>query len=123
MTGTDKAGNVTVVERSYRVLDATNTNGGVSGNVPATLGLTLGPAIQLGAFTPGVTRTYTASTTANVISSAGDATLSVVGPEHDQHQQAGQRRLRAAPAVLHHVLEVHVDRSGLQRLVTIGSRS
>ena len=41
---------------------------------------TLGPAIQLGSFTPGVTRTYTAQTTANVISSAGDATLTYSDP-------------------------------------------
>ena len=35
-----------------------------------------------GAFTPGVTKTYEASTTANVISTAGDATLSVSDPGH-----------------------------------------
>ena len=33
-----------------------------------------------GAFTPGITRTYTASMTANVISSAGDAALTVSDP-------------------------------------------
>ena len=33
-----------------------------------------------GPFTPGVARTYHASTTANVISTAGDATLSVADP-------------------------------------------
>jgi hypothetical protein len=81
VTATDKAGNVTVLERSYTVLTATNVGGGVSGTVPATLALTLGPAIQLGQFTPGVTRTYTASTTANVISSAGDAALSWSDPD------------------------------------------
>ena len=52
----------------------------VSGTVPATLSLTLGPAPSFGAFTPGVGRTYTASGTANVISSAGDAALSVSDP-------------------------------------------
>jgi hypothetical protein len=52
----------------------------VSGSVPPTLSLTLGPAVTFGAFTPGVTREYTASTTANVISTAGDATLSVSDP-------------------------------------------
>jgi len=49
--------------------------------VPATLSLTLGPAAQFGAFTPGVTRTYFASTTANVTSTAGDALLSVADPD------------------------------------------
>ena len=35
--------------------------------------------VNFGAFTPGVARDYVAGTTANVISSAGDATLSVAG--------------------------------------------
>ncbi len=54
--------------------------GGVSVSVPATLSLTLGPAASFGAFTPGVDRSYDASTTANVISTAGDAALSVTDP-------------------------------------------
>ena len=58
----------------------TDTPGNVSGNVPATLSLTLGAPATFGAFTPGVARTYDASTTANVISSAGDATLSIADP-------------------------------------------
>jgi subtilase-type serine protease len=49
----------------------------VGGTVPATLSLTLGGPATFGAFTPGVARDYTASTTANVISTAGDALLSV----------------------------------------------
>jgi hypothetical protein len=48
--------------------------------VPATLSLSLGAAPQFGAFTPGLGKTYTANTTANVISTAGDATLSVSDP-------------------------------------------
>ena len=42
--------------------------------------LTLGAAASFGAFTPGVAREYTASTTATVISSAGDAALTVSDP-------------------------------------------
>jgi photosystem II stability/assembly factor-like uncharacterized protein len=57
-------------------------NGGPGGSVPATLSLTLGPAASFGAFTPGVDHTYTASTTADVISTAGDAMLSVSDPGH-----------------------------------------
>ena len=60
---------VTVVE--------TSTPGSAGGTVPATLSLSLGAPASFGAFTPGVAKTYTASTTANVISTAGDATLSV----------------------------------------------
>ena len=52
----------------------------VGGTVPATLSLTLGTPAQFGAFTPGVGASYDASTTANVISTAGDATLSVADP-------------------------------------------
>ena len=48
--------------------------------MPATLSLTLGTPASFGAFTPGVARDYNASTTANVISTAGDATLSVADP-------------------------------------------
>jgi hypothetical protein len=52
-------------------------DGGVGGSVPATLTLTLGAPASFGAFAPGVSQTYTAGTTANVISTAGDAALSV----------------------------------------------
>ena len=54
--------------------------GDVSGTVPATLSLTLGGPVALGPFKPGVGTTYTATTTANVISTAGDAALTVADP-------------------------------------------
>jgi LmbE family N-acetylglucosaminyl deacetylase len=60
-------------------IKATSVDGTVGGTVPPTLSLTLGPAATFGAFTPGVTQDYTASTTATVTSTAGDATLSVSG--------------------------------------------
>ncbi len=63
---------VTVVE--------TNTPGDVGGSVPATLSLSLGAPATFGAFTPGIAKDYLASTTANVISTAGDATLAVADP-------------------------------------------
>ena len=59
---------------------ATPVNGGVSGSVPATLSLSIGPPAQFPAFTPGVGQTYETSTTGNVISTAGDAVLSVADP-------------------------------------------
>jgi len=49
----------------------------VGGTVPATLSLTLDAPASFGAFTPGIAREYTASTTATVVSTAGDATLTV----------------------------------------------
>ena len=58
-----------------------STGGDVGGTVPATLGLTLGGPASFGAFTPGATKTYSASTTANVVSTAGDALLSVSDPD------------------------------------------
>src|SRR3954454_16350348 len=56
------------------------TTGDVGGTVPATLALTLGAPASFGSFTPGLAKDYTASTTATVISTAGDATLSVADP-------------------------------------------
>jgi esterase/lipase superfamily enzyme len=52
------------------------------GTVPATLSLTLGAPASFGAFTPGVTREYMASTIATVISSAADAALTVSDSGH-----------------------------------------
>ena len=52
----------------------------MSGTVPATLSLTLGAPATFAPFVPGVDQTYTASTTANVTSTAGDALLSVADP-------------------------------------------
>ena len=48
--------------------------------MPATLSLTLGTAGPFGPFTPGVAKDYTASRPPTVISTAGDATLSVADP-------------------------------------------
>jgi hypothetical protein len=53
----------------------------VSGTVPATLALSLGSPATFGAFVPGVGTDYTAATTADVVSSAGDGTLTVSDPD------------------------------------------
>jgi hypothetical protein len=70
----------------------------VGGAVPPTLSLTLGPAASFGAFQPGVDRTYTATQTANVISTAGDAALTVSGDDHLANGASGDpdERLPAA---------------------------
>jgi hypothetical protein len=57
----------------------TSAAGAAGGTVPATLSLTMGAAASFGSFTPGVDKTYTASTIADVTSTAGDAALSVSG--------------------------------------------
>jgi predicted peptidase len=58
----------------------TSTTGTVGGTVAATLSLSLGTAGAFGPFTPGLDKSYDASTTATVISTAGDATLSISDP-------------------------------------------
>ena len=68
----------------------------VGGTVPPMLALTLGAPASFGAFTPGVAREYSASTTANVISTAGNATAVRRGPERHGDRQARQRRVLAA---------------------------
>jgi hypothetical protein len=55
-------------------------SGDVGGSVPATLALTMGTPASFGAFLPGVGKEYTAQTSATVISTAGDASLSVADP-------------------------------------------
>jgi hypothetical protein len=52
----------------------------VGGSVTSTLALTTGTAPPFAPFKPGVAGDYQSSTTANVISTAGDAMLSVADP-------------------------------------------
>jgi X-Pro dipeptidyl-peptidase len=78
-TAKDANGNTTT--KSFNVVVGGDSTAG--GSVPATLSLTLGAPASFGAFAPGVAKEYTASTTATVISSAGDATLSVADPSEN----------------------------------------
>ena len=77
---TGRGGNVWVHATSDTISTATPVPGEVGGTVPATLSLTLGAPASFGAFTPGVAREYTATQTATVTSTAGDATLTVADP-------------------------------------------
>jgi hypothetical protein len=82
-----------------RFADSAVAQGGVGGTVPAALALSLdGTAATFGAFTPGVAHDYTASTTADVLSTAGDATLSVSDPDtaHPGHLVNGSFVLPSA---------------------------
>ena len=91
---------------------ATEAPGTVGGDVPPTLSLTLGAPATFGAFTPGVAKDYTASTTANVVSHGG---------RRDAVRRRRRRRtstngdVLAALAAAGHLLEVGLDRPGLQR--------
>ncbi|MDA0171186.1 M1 family metallopeptidase [Solirubrobacter taibaiensis] len=71
-------GKPTMTPTTFRA--STTVTGDVSGTVPATLALALSGTPTFGAFTPGVAKEYTAQAAANVISTAGDAKLSVSAP-------------------------------------------
>src|SRR3954465_7751023 len=78
VTAHDTAGNPQTVTNTYNVVE--QDPGDVGGSAPATLTLTLGPAGQLGPFTPGIEKDYTATMAAKVVSTAADATLTVADP-------------------------------------------
>ncbi len=80
VTVTSEDGSAT---RTYSVALAPTSTfvvGDVAGTVPATLSLALGAPASFGTFRPGVAAVYEAQTAANVVSTAGDATLSVSDP-------------------------------------------
>ncbi|HET6550190.1 MAG TPA: M6 family metalloprotease domain-containing protein [Solirubrobacter sp.] len=90
--GAAASGSVTLLARSEsdpsKAMSVTcGTDGEVGGTVPATLALTLGDAASFGPFTPGLQNDYYATTTANVISTAADAALSIAdpSPSHTGH--------------------------------------
>jgi len=70
------------LELDERLPFATAADAPVGGSVPATLSLTLGVPASFPAFVPGVERSYEAATEATVVSTAGDAALSVSDPGH-----------------------------------------
>ena len=67
-------------QTQYTSLSGAPAEGGVGGTVPATLSLSIGSAASFGAFTAGVARDYTTTLAANVISTGGDAALTVADP-------------------------------------------
>ena len=82
-TQADQTGNPSAASAPVAITvpaGSTSSTGKVSGTAPATLALTLGADASFGDFSAGVDKTYTASTTANVTSTAGEATLSVGDP-------------------------------------------
>ena len=86
----------------------------------ATLALSLGTPAAFAPFTPGVANTYTASTTANVISTAGDATLSVADPSTDGDRAPGQRGVLAAVGAAGEGVQRARHRRGVRRRRRLG---
>jgi X-Pro dipeptidyl-peptidase len=78
VTCTARDANGNTATKTFNVIVGLDQTPG--GTVPATLSLTIAAPAQFGAFTPGITKTYFATTNANVISTAGDALLSVADP-------------------------------------------
>jgi hypothetical protein len=78
VTAHDAAGNPQTKTVHYSVAVQAPSEPG--GETPATLNLTLGPATPFAPFIPAVPMSYTTTMTARVVSSAGDATLTVADP-------------------------------------------
>jgi hypothetical protein len=78
-TITDSSGQTRIVSTELDVpAVTTSSDSPVTGTVPATLALSLGTPPTFGAFTPGLAMEYTATTDATVLSTAGDAILTIV---------------------------------------------
>jgi hypothetical protein len=78
----DAAGNIAAAKRFVvTYLDPEKSEvGTVGGTVGATLSLSLGSSVSFGAFTPGLAKDYDAELAADVVTTAGDAALSVADP-------------------------------------------
>ncbi|MBE2315084.1 hypothetical protein DVA67_003810 [Solirubrobacter sp. CPCC 204708] len=76
---TDSSGQTTVVSTELDVPRvSSSTTGDVTGSVAPALSLSVGTAAAFEPFVPGVPQDYVASSTAKVLSTAGEAALSVV---------------------------------------------
>jgi sugar phosphate isomerase/epimerase len=61
--------------------NASDSLGTIGGTVGSILSLTLGTSASFGSFTPALGRDYDAATSANVVSTAGNAALTVADPD------------------------------------------
>jgi hypothetical protein len=76
----DIKGNQEAVQSQRLLVAADDAEANVGGTVPATLALSLGAPASFSPFTPGIDFDYTASMTANVITTAANGVLSVSDP-------------------------------------------
>ncbi|HET6547694.1 MAG TPA: ThuA domain-containing protein [Solirubrobacter sp.] len=81
LTVTDARGLGTTVELPVTVAsNSTETQGDVGADVPLVLALAIAGPADFGSFTPGVANDYETSVTAQITSTAGSASLTVVDP-------------------------------------------
>ena len=88
----------------------------IGGSVPATLSLSLGTPASLGAFLPGVDRSYDTSMAATVISTAGAAELAVTDPS-----ATATGRLVNGSYALSEPLQARANTSAFASLSTTGT--
>jgi len=88
----------------------------IGGSVPATLSLSLGTPASLGAFVPGVDRSYDTSMAATVISTAGAAELAVTDPS-----ATATGRLVNGSYALSEPLQARANTSAFASLSTTGT--
>jgi hypothetical protein len=84
ITVTAKDATTTTQQQAVYFVAEPGGNPGGGGDVPATLNLTLGTPTAFAPFIPGVARDYTATLAAQLLSTAGDATLTVSDPSATQ---------------------------------------
>jgi hypothetical protein len=82
VTAEGSDGGTSTLTNSYNVVES--DDGGAGGNTPATLNITLGQPGVFAPFVPGVASDYTTTVTAQLLSTAGDAQLSVADPSATQ---------------------------------------
>ena len=80
----------------------------VGGSVPATLSLQLGPNASFGSFVAGVAGNYSAMTAANVISTAGNAALTVSTVSPGGSPRFARRHLTNGAFALPEALQVEI---------------
>ena len=110
----DIKGNQEAVQSQRLLVAADDADGHGRRHGAGDAALSLGAPASFGPFTPGIDFDYSASMTANVISTAGDATAVGGRSELDQHGQAGQRHVRAGAAAAGLGVEPVRDRRGVR---------
>jgi hypothetical protein len=82
VTATGSDGGTSTLTHNYNVVES--DDGDVGGGTPPTLNLTLGQPGVFAPFVPGIANDYTTTVTAQLLSTAGDAQLSVADPSATQ---------------------------------------